>query len=79
MSSMQAVVAKISPPHRLGLAISTFFICMDGGMGVGPYILGLIVERFEYQTMYIVLAIAILLLMPAYYFVHGRKAGAKHS
>lgn len=78
MSSMQAVVAKISPPHRLGLAISTFFICMDGGMGVGPYILGFIVERFEYQTMYTVLAIAILLLMPAYYLVHGRKAGAKH-
>lgn len=74
MSSMQTIVGKISSPHRLGLAISTFFICMDAGMGVGPYLLGFIVERFGFQYMYIVLAIAVFFLIPAYYFVHGKKA-----
>ncbi|MFS8631109.1 MAG: MFS transporter, partial [Bacillales bacterium] len=42
MSSMQSIIGKVSPPHRLGLAISTFFIFMDAGMGTGPYILGFI-------------------------------------
>lgn len=74
MSSMQSVVGKVSPPHRLGLAISTFFICLDAGMGIGPYILGLITEQFGFHTMYIVLAVAIFFLIPAYYFVHGKKA-----
>ena len=74
LSSMQTIVGKVSPPHQLGLAISTFFICMDAGMGTGPYILGLIVEHFGFHTMYSILAIAIFFLIPAYYFVHGRTA-----
>lgn len=73
LSCMQTIVGKVSPPHRLGLAISTFFICMDAGMGIGPFILGLIVEHFGFHTMYSILAIAIFFLIPAYYFVHGKK------
>ena len=75
MSSMQTIVGKISPPRRLGLAISTFYIFMDAGMGIGPYLLGYIVEKFGFQKMYTLLAIAVFLLIPAYYFVHGKKAG----
>lgn len=74
MSSMQTIIGKVSAPERLGLAISTFFICMDAGMGVGPYILGLIVEHFGFQNMYLILAIAVCCLIPVYYFVHGKKA-----
>lgn len=74
MSSMQTIVGKVAPPERLGLAISTFFICMDAGMGIGPYLLGLVVEQFGFQNMYTLLAIAIFFLIPAYYFVHGKKA-----
>lgn len=73
MSCKQTIVGKVSPRHRLGLAISTFFICMDAGMGVGPYILGLIVEQFGFHTMYSILAITIFFLIPAYYFIHGKK------
>lgn len=76
ISSMQTIVGKVSPPERLGLAISTFYICMDAGMGIGPYILGIIVEQFGFHTMYTVLAIAISLLIPSYYLVHGKKASS---
>lgn len=76
ISSMQTIVAKVSPPHRLGLGISTFFICMDGGMGLGPYLLGLVVEHFGFSTMYFILSIIIILMIPIYYLVHGRKANA---
>jgi dipicolinate synthase subunit A len=34
MSCAQAIVVKESPKHRVGLATSTFFICMDGGTGI---------------------------------------------
>lgn len=79
MSSMQSIIGKVSPPHRLGLAISTFFVFMDAGMGTGPYILGFIAEKYGFHAMYVVLAAAIFLLIPAYYLVHGRKAGAEKS
>ena len=79
MSSMPSIIGKVSPPHRLGLAISTFFIFMDAGMGTGPYILGFIAEKYGFHAMYVVLAAAIFLLIPAYYLVHGRKAGAEKS
>ncbi|HOP75485.1 MAG TPA: MFS transporter [Bacillota bacterium] len=75
MSSVQTIVGKVSPPHRLGLGISTFYICMDSGMGIGPYILGLIAEGVGFQVMYIMLAVAVFCLIPAYYLVHGKKAG----
>ncbi|HWK23092.1 MAG TPA: MFS transporter [Ureibacillus sp.] len=74
ISSMQTLVVKVSEPHRLGVAISTFFICLDAGMGIGPYILGLIAEQAGFHTMYFVLAIAIFFLIPTYYLVHGKKA-----
>jgi len=79
MSSMQSIIGKVTPVHRLGLAISTLFICMDAGMGVGPYILGLLVEQLGFHRMYFILAIAVVLLIPAYYFVHGKKASAVKS
>jgi len=74
LSSIQALVVRVSQHHRLGLAISTYYICLDAGMGIGPYILGLIAEQFGFHTMYFLLAIAIFFLIPAYYFVHGKKA-----
>lgn len=75
MSGIQTIVGKILPSHRLGLGISTYYICMDGGMGIGPYILGLIAERVGFQMMYIILAIVVVCLIPAYYMVHGKEAG----
>lgn len=75
MSSIQTIVGKVSPQHRLGLGISTYYICMDSGMGIGPYILGLIAEWVGFQVMYIILAVAVFCLIPVYYMVHGKKAG----
>jgi MFS family permease len=72
---MQMIVTKVSPPHRLGLALSTFFICLDAGTGVGGYIIGFIAEWFGFQTTFLMLAAVVLCVIPVYYYVHGRKAG----
>lgn len=73
MSSMQTVAVKVSPSHHMALAISTFYICMDGGMGFGPYIIGLVVPIIGFRGMYMTLAAIVLSLAFFYYLVHGRK------
>jgi predicted MFS family arabinose efflux permease len=75
LSSIQAIVVKVTPPDHLALGISTYFISLDAGTGVGAYVIGLIVQALGFRLMYAVLAAVALCLIPLYYFVHGRSAG----
>lgn len=74
MSCSQAIAVKVSPRHRVGLATSTFFICLDGGMGVGPFLIGMVVPFVGYRGMYVTLASIVFLSIFIYYYVHGKKA-----
>lgn len=78
MSCAQAIAVKESPKHRVGLAISTFFICIDSGMGIGPFLLGIIVSFAGFRGMYLTLALVVFLSIFLYYFVHGKKAAVKN-
>ncbi|GAB79360.1 Predicted arabinose efflux permease, MFS family [Austwickia chelonae] len=73
MSSAQAIVAALAPPHRIGLATSTFFLLFDVGTGLGPMFLGVVVTAVGYRGMYGVLAVVVLLALPLYHLVHGRR------
>jgi|LSQX01.3.fsa_nt_gb MFS family permease len=73
MSCSQAIAIKKSPKLRVGLATSTFFICMDGGMGIGPYLTGIIVQLVDFRGTYLTLAIVVLLSVILYYYVHGKQ------
>lgn len=77
MSSAQAISAKITPRNKIGLAISTFFIGLDAGIGIGPFLLGFLIPLIGYQQMYLSLSIFVLCLTVLYYFIHGRKPIAK--
>ncbi|MGI2326287.1 MFS transporter [Planococcus sp. YIM B11945] len=72
-SSTQTIAVKLTEPHRLGLATSTFFIALDAGLGFGPYLLGFVVPVLGFEKLYVVLAIVILLTAVLYYFLHGKK------
>ncbi|WP_026565695.1 MFS transporter [Bacillus sp. UNC41MFS5] len=72
-SSTQAVAVKLTPPHRMGLATSTFFIFLDAGLGFGPYILGFIIPLTGYRTLYVILGAVVLASMVLYHFLHGKK------
>lgn len=74
MSAGQAIAIKLTPKHRYGLATSTFFICLDGGVGIGPFLLGFLVPEIGFSGMYMTLAVLIVLTILLYYVVHGRKA-----
>jgi len=73
--SIMAIAVKITPPHRLGMANSTYFIFCDLGMGIGPSLVGFIISLIGYRGMYSVIAVILLSCMFLYYFFHGRSAG----
>jgi len=74
ISCANAVSIKDIPPRRLGLATSTFFVFVDLGFGLGPYLLGLLIPYTGYRGLYFTLAMLILTTIPLYYFLPGRKA-----
>jgi len=72
-SVAHAVSIRGIPPHRMGLAITTFFIFVDLGFGIGPYLLGALVAVTGYRGLYVMMALVILASIPLYYFLMGRK------
>lgn len=74
MSSAQAIAVRVSPRHRIGLATSTFFIFTDGGLAIGPYLIGMLIPHVHFRGMYLILAAMVLLSVILYYALHGRTA-----
>ena len=77
ISCAQAISIKTVPLHRLGLATSTFFIFVDLGFGIGPYLLGSLVPFTGFRGLYLTMVIVILATIILYYFLHGRRVSLK--
>jgi MFS family permease len=75
-SCTQAIAVKLTPPHRMGLATSTFFIFLDAGLGFGPYLLGFIIPFTSYSTLYAILGVVVLASTILYFLLHGKKERA---
>lgn len=67
-SACNAIVCRNAGPERRPYAITTFWICCDGGVGIGPTLLGAVVTASGFTTMYYIAALATLLALPVYYF-----------
>ncbi|HWR39660.1 MAG TPA: MFS transporter [Patescibacteria group bacterium] len=78
MSSAQAISVKVSPRHRMGLATSTFFIFLDAGVGVGPFLLGFLIPATGFRGLYASMAAVVMLCIVFYYFLHSRKAPVRN-
>ena len=52
MSNGQAICVKLVEEVRIGVAVSTYFVMLDLGLGVGPYILGAFKESLGFQGIY---------------------------
>ena len=75
----QTVALSLVTPSRYAQATSTFFIFMDLGIGVGPYIFGFIVSSGGYEHMLIALASISLIDMVLYAFLHGRYSSYENA
>src|SRR5690625_448933 len=76
-SATQAIAVRSVKEERIGVAISTYFVLMDLGMGLGPVILGSVVELSGYRLMNGILACLIVIAGGMYWMVHGRQSVAK--
>ncbi|HLR63376.1 MAG TPA: MFS transporter [Lentibacillus sp.] len=72
-SVTQAIAVKVTPPYRIGLATSTYYIALDAGLGFGPYLLGFIIPLTGYSNLYIIMGLLVLATTVLYYFMHGNK------
>ena len=72
-STCQIISVKVVPKARFAQATSTFFICLDLGIGFGPYLFGTIVPIADYHGLFFSLAAVTFTALPLYYFLHGRK------
>jgi MFS family permease len=72
-SVAQTIAIKMTPPHRMGMATSTFFIMMDIGIGFGPFLLGYMIPDFGYRGLYLAMVPLIIAGVFIYYSLHGKK------
>jgi len=77
MSSVQAAAVAQVPPHRIGIAVSTFFFMLDLGTGLGPVVLGWLTQHSGYRVMYVVVAVVVLGSAGLYHLLHGRRPQAR--
>ncbi|KAA8327179.1 MFS transporter [Leuconostoc carnosum] len=76
MSNGQAVTLKLVSSHRIGIALSTYFIGLDLGLGVGPYVFGTLHGQVSFRGLYFIAAAipvvsAILYLL---FYKSGKKS-----
>lgn len=70
MPAAQAVAVSNVPSHQVGSGISTLFLFMDLGIGLGPILLGILVTATGYSVMYSVLAALVLVAGVFYWLTH---------
>lgn len=73
-SIAQTLAVKVTEPHRFGLATSTYFILLDIGLGIGPYLLGLVEPHTTYRNLFLAMVPIIIVALVVYYFLVGKKA-----
>lgn len=72
-SAGQALAIHGVHEDHIGLATSTFFIFVDFGVGIGPYLLGFLVPAYGFTSIYFAGAIVALVGIPLYYILIGRS------
>ena len=73
MSNGQAICVKLVKEVRIGVAVSTYFIALDLGLGVGPYMLGAFKESLGFQGIYFAVGVAAVGCAALYYLLYARR------
>jgi MFS family permease len=79
MSNGQAIALKMSPSvDRIGVSLSTYFIGLDLGLGVGPFILGQLHNELTFRNLFMSASVVPLIALVLYFFFYKPK-NAGHS
>lgn len=71
-AACHALSVHCAPVSQIGVATSTYFVMLDLGVGVGPYVLGNVVDFFGFVAVYLVSAAIMAASMVYYYLTMGR-------
>ncbi len=75
MSNGQAISLKaVTNERRISIALSTYFIGLDLGLGVGPYALGELRTFLSFTNIYLVASILPIICMVLYKFSTSKKS-----
>jgi predicted MFS family arabinose efflux permease len=74
--SFQTLAIQLSPAHRSSAVTATFFTCLDGGIGLGAYLLGGCIQAFGYAAVYMALGLLTLVCLLPYYALCARQRAA---
>jgi predicted MFS family arabinose efflux permease len=64
-------------PDRRGVATSTFFVGLDAGQGLGPVLGGVVLNAFDFSTVFMGTS-AMLLLGMLGFIAYKRKLASSH-
>ncbi|MDR1976717.1 MAG: MFS transporter [Campylobacteraceae bacterium] len=73
-TAIQTVCVKLVKGHGVSQAISTYFIFMDLGIGMGPYLYGLLTPYIGFGGLYAAAAAVTFVCIFMYHFIYGKKA-----
>lgn len=71
--SFQTLAIQLSPANRSSAVTATYFSCLDGGIGLGAYLLGGGIHAFGYSAVYLAMGLLTFCCVVPYYVIYGRK------
>lgn len=75
--AIQAWMVKIVSPEQRGMANAVFFSTIDLGIGIGSFLLGVIVTYSSYSVMYRWSAVFMLLFLVIFFVSHFKEKSSK--
>ena len=73
LSTGAGILARDSRDDRTTLRMSTFYLLVDGGIGIGPFFLGMLIDFFGFESMYTACIVITLVGLVVYFLGHGKK------
>ena len=73
LSTGAGILARDFNDERITLRMSTFYLLVDAGIGIGPVFLGMAIDALGFVDMYLICGAISLVGMVAYYLLHGRN------
>jgi MFS family permease len=75
--TFQTIAIQNAAPTRRGLATATFLSIFDTGIGLGSFLVGIIVAQLGFGSFYLLSSFYILIGIVLYYFLHIRKQASE--
>jgi MFS family permease len=71
--TFQTIAIQDAAPRKRGLATATFLSIYDIGIALGSFLVGLMVAKMDYSSLYLLCSFYVLIGAVLYYFLHIRK------